>query len=61
MLNHFGENTMKRLSLEELKAMAGKNVITQLEYINGGDEGDDELDRVPKPPEKPRYPCTERA
>ena len=28
---------MKRLSLEELKASAGKNVITQLEAVKGGD------------------------
>ena len=46
---------MKRLSLEELKAKAGKNVILGVEGINGGDV------RVPKPPEKDRYPCTERA
>ena len=28
---------MKRLSLEELKAKAGKNVISNVEAINGGE------------------------
>jgi hypothetical protein len=36
-LNPLVKNTMKRLSLEELKAKAGKNVITQLEAIKGGE------------------------
>ena len=65
---------MKRLSLEELKAKAGKNVISQLEYINGGEMGapdDFEMDefgkRKPKPPKFPNYPqfpvtpCTQAA
>jgi hypothetical protein len=40
MLNHFGENIMKRLSLEELKAKAGMTVITQLESVKGGEDED---------------------
>lgn len=46
---------MKRLSLEELKAKAGKNVVLNVESINGGE------DRIPPPKTKPLYPCTERA
>jgi hypothetical protein len=30
------KNIMKRLSLEELKAKAGLNVVTKLETIGGG-------------------------
>jgi hypothetical protein len=72
-LNPLVKNTMKRLSLEELKAKAGKNVITQLEAINGGDlmGAPDEFDvdgkKKPKTPTFPNYPqfpvtpCTQAA
>ena len=43
---------MKRLSLEELKATAGKNVISRMEDFNGGDS----RPPIKLPPPKP-MPC----
>jgi hypothetical protein len=42
--------TMKRLSLAELKAKAGKNVVNKVESVNGG------YTPIQLPPVKP-MPC----